>query len=217
MRAHGLRGLGASVLLLILALPAGAAEKVDERMREQLRSTITQMRALTQENAALKAELAQAQAQVKATPPEDPEKEVRLKRQASQLRGEKDQLEQQLSGLRAELEQANARSEAEQRDKQKLQLLVLSDHRRADSAEQTANACRADNQALIGMVQEVVQRYESRGVFDALMAREPLTGLRQAQLQRISQRYRDEAAALNATAPPPAAAPGNVPAQPEKH
>lgn len=180
--------------LLMLAAPARADRNSEDRLRDQLRNTITQLRALTQENASLKVQLAQAQAR----PVEDPGKAQRLQHDIQQLRGEREALQAQLTQRGGELQQLQEAQQSAQQDYRRLQSTLLADHRRAEAADAALAECVADNRSLLGVVDELALRYQNRGFADVLLSREPLTGLRQAQLEQTAQRYRDQAATLRA-------------------
>ncbi|AXQ30355.1 hypothetical protein D0B54_17490 [Solimonas sp. K1W22B-7] len=176
------------MLGLVAVLPA-QAEKMDDRLREQLRSTILQMRTLADENASLKAQLAQASAK----PAEDPEKTQRAEKDLRRLRGEQGQLRQQLEQQAAEhrtaLAAQRASAETERRGRLDALQKLLAEHRNAERNGQALQQCTASNQALVSISNELIVRYRDRGVADAMLAKEPITGLRGAQLERQAQAY----------------------------
>jgi chromosome segregation ATPase len=197
--------LSAGILALLAVLPA-QAEKMDERLREQLRSTITQMRALADENASLKAQLAQATAK----PREDTEVAARAQRDLGRLRGEQGQLrqklEQQAAAHAAELAAQKKLAETERTARLEAQKKLLAEHREAERNSKALAECSASNQALVSIADELAGRYRDRGMGDVLLAKEPITGLRGAQLERRVQAYEIRVDDLTVREPPPAAA-----------
>ena len=55
----------------------------------------------------------------------------------------------------------------------------------------TLNQCVKDNQALYKTAQELIQQYEGKGVWDALLQREPVTQLKRVEIESIAELYRD--------------------------
>ncbi|MGQ0698579.1 MAG: hypothetical protein ACT4PZ_10085 [Panacagrimonas sp.] len=196
MDVHNTRHTAAQAVLACLAallfvLPAHA-QKVDERMREQLRSTITQMRALADENASLKAQLAT----VSAKPVEDPARLGKLQKDLARLRAELDQakaallaMQEKSSAQKTAFDTQKTSAEAEQRDKLKALQQVLAAEREAQGKTTALEQCTAANASLVTISSELIERYRDRGVVDALISREPITGLRGAQLERLAQTY----------------------------
>lgn len=197
-------GWMAGVLSLLAVLPT-QAEKMDDRLRDQLRSTVTQMRALADENASLKAQLAQATAK----PQEDPEVAQRAQRDLSRLRGEQGQLrqklDQQAAAHAAELAAQKKLTEAERNGRLEALQKLLAEHREAERSGKALAECSASNKALVSTAEELIGRYRDRGVGDVLLAKEPLTGLRGAQLERRAQTYELFVDELTVREPPPAA------------
>ncbi len=202
--ATALMGIGG----LLAALPLHA-EKADERMREQLRNTVVQMRALADENASLKAQLAQAQAQVNAKPAEDPAKVTRLQGNVGKLKSDVARLEVQLQDNKVAMQACNevqkADTDAAARFKLDTLQKLLGEQRNAERNGQALAQCTADNRTLVSIADEVIARYRDRGVVDAALASEPVTGLRRAQLERMAQTYEIRVGdhTLRDSAPPP--------------
>jgi chromosome segregation ATPase len=53
-------------------------------------------------------------------------------------------------------------------------------------------ACEGDNRKLYQLNVELLERYRKKGVFDALLQHEPVTGLKDVDMQNVIQKYRDE-------------------------
>lgn len=221
--------VAAALAGLFFALPVHA-QKGDERLREQLRSTITQMRALADENASLKSQLAQT------TPaaPGDPEKVTRLQRDLAKLRAERDQFQQSLieaqqkmSAQNAALEDQKGATIDQQREKLGVLQQLVSVQRSVQLGGQALEQCTADNRTLVSISNELITRYQERGLIDVLASREPITGLRGAQLERLAQSYQirvgeetvrpappaEEKAAESGSGTAPASVPGTAPAK----
>jgi chromosome segregation ATPase len=67
------------------------------------------------------------------------------------------------------------------------------------------NVCYGNNQQLLDLNRELLERYQSKGVFAALSQREPFTGRKQVEVENLVQDYRYKIDDLTVNAP--AAAP----------
>lgn len=66
---------------------------------------------------------------------------------------------------------------------------------------QSMQVCQDNNAKLYAVSQELLDRYHRKGVWDALLQKEPVTGLREVQMQNILQEYEDRAQALRVAKP----------------
>ncbi|MFX9634859.1 hypothetical protein ABNJ30_20120, partial [Acinetobacter baumannii] len=63
--------------------------------------------------------------------------------------------------------------------------------------EQSKNAhagCEAKNEKLYEYGQAILQKYQHKGVWDALKQKEPVTGIGEVQVDNVVQEYRDKLA-----------------------
>jgi chromosome segregation ATPase len=61
----------------------------------------------------------------------------------------------------------------------------------ADLAHQDT-ACEESNRKLYQLNVDLLERYRKKGVFDAMLQHEPITGLADVDMQNIIQKYRDQ-------------------------
>ena len=192
-------------VLVGLALLGGAAHAADseaDRLREQLRATVLQLRQLQDERAAapqpstpspsddIAKKLAATQAQLRA---------ARLaSAKASQLQATLDKaridntaLSQSLAAHSAELEkykagftqsEETARGLTADRDGLKAQLGRMTN---------IATACQAKNDRLTAFGESMLLAYRKLTFQSAMAAREPLLGLKRVQLETIAQERED--------------------------
>ena len=168
--------------LVPVAASAGAAE---DRMRDQLRQTILQQRQIEDENNALKGQLATATAaQAEA-------KKLESSLGAARKRAARvDELERQQELLRndyVQLQKAYTEmSEAYKGGQEKNSTLAG----QMKDTQQQLGVCTTHNQHLAELSGELLARYRDRGFFDVLLAKEPVTGLRRVELEKLEQDYR---------------------------
>lgn len=192
------RPLAAAVLVLLARPAVGADAAAESKLRDQLRQTITELRALQDENAALKLKAA-APPPAPTVPPEELKK---TQQQAQQARADAKRAEEQGNALRAELDQLKAQLATAQAGLADSQRKLAELGQRAEATSRDAQAtqtrfegCQAKNRQLTGLFDEVLANFSNRGVVDALLTREPLTGLKRAQLERLTDEYRSRAEA----------------------
>ena len=206
----------AGTLLMALtaatALPAMAQSRdIERQLRDQLRQTTLDLRGAQDENAQLKARL---QSQPPPPPPAAAPVAAEKARSASEaaplrsaLQAEKarsDLLQQQLDALQKE-QQAwhegyqKAIAAAKDRDAaaQKYQALY-------QEAAAGAKSCDDRNAQLVDISEQLLQRYRDKGMWQALRADEPLTGIPRVQLEQFAQEYHARIVDLKAA---PATAP----------
>jgi chromosome segregation ATPase len=188
--------------LVLAGWPAAADESSEvEQLREQLRSTVLQLRALQDQQAAApapapaaaapdaasKAKLAAVEGQLRAAKA----RAAGAQAQIDKLKGENDALTSAQTAQAAELDkykQAYAQASdtgrdlATERDKLKTQLAI---------AANTAGACQAKNTRLIAFTEGVLEADRKVGFVQVLGSREPLFGLRRVQLENIAQERED--------------------------
>lgn len=70
-------------------------------------------------------------------------------------------------------------------EKQKLEKISL-------EQQQQFNQCTQKNAKLYDLNHELVQRYADKGVLDALVQREPFTGLKRVQVENVTQDLQDK-------------------------
>lgn len=75
-----------------------------------------------------------------------------------------------------------------------------------ESSRATNNSCEAKNLQLYQYSQDLVQRYEKKGVWAALTQKEPVFGIREVGMQNVVQEYQEKLAIQKIAAPPGTAA-----------
>lgn len=178
------------LLACCASTPAWAQAGLDTRMRDQLRQTILEMRKLEDENAALKVQLASGAPAAKPAKPAADEAELRRARgEAGRNRERAEQAEQalaaaqeQIAALQRELAASKSALGLSQEREQRLQQV-------GNELLSRNQSCQADNRKLLVISRDLIARYKDRGLADVLLAKEPLTGLRRVQLEKLAQDY----------------------------
>jgi len=190
-----------SLLGMILASHGAIAqESAEDRMRDALRQSVTEMRAAQDQAAqaqsdlqkavadksALQAQLDAANAKLAAAPAIKPADLDALKSQVQSALATNAGLQQQNAQLQARLSSITeaSQTQAEQNRKTAASLKI---------AHATLEACKSANTKLIGVSEDVLHLYESQNFRSILIkSYEPVLGLAKVKLENIVQQYDDK-------------------------
>lgn len=184
----------ASMLVLCAALAAclGAAPAAAETARRDsdeqrvLAKTQYLLKQVSTERDALKAENEKLKAEIDA-----------LNKKSA---GQKKSAETALAKSKEEYAQMSERlQEAIKRLETEKQALTTEKQQRDESLTRQSKSlevCETKNARLVEANLELLHRYENKGVFDALFQREPVTGLKQVEIESLIEEYRDKMDAL---------------------
>jgi hypothetical protein len=211
-----------ALAVLVLAATSGrghAAESDTEtRLREALRASITQVRSLEDERAALLARQAEADKRLDALRQEVEALNRQLAERPQGARTpERPARDDRIVALNAQYEQAVAEfnrrlvaqndaiaKQGETLEKWKAaynEAAGLARSREAERAklaeqvtglDQRAGACVAKNLELFNVASDILGRYAAMDLGDVLAAREPFIGLKRVELQNLVQDYQDK-------------------------
>ncbi|UZT80852.1 DNA repair protein [Ectopseudomonas chengduensis] len=190
----------ALALLLGLGMAVGAsAESLEERLRNQLRSTTQQLQALQSEQAQSTAARQAAQTQLTAAQ----EQIKQLTADLAKARTQNEQLGAQQDAVRASAQaQVVASNEQVNRFKQAYEELLG----RAREIEATRvglatdlatrdadlQQCSSKNEEMYGIAKEILTAYENIEVSDVLKIRQPFASGARVKFEELVQRYGDE-------------------------
>jgi chromosome segregation ATPase len=187
------RTLGLVLLIAALSPTAGAyAQSETDRLREALRSAITQARSLEDQRTALQAKVTEAEraqttlkAQVEAAKAEIKEVEKQHREAVEEFNQRLAQRDETLEKWKTAYEEAAnvARSKDAERAKFEGQ---------AAAFKASVKACQAKNGQLVKVGRELLQRYEEANFVDLAIASEPMLGVRRAEIQNLLQDYNDK-------------------------
>lgn len=203
-------------LTLVAAGLIGAAPSVmadDDRERQALRraqllmkQAIEQKESLEQEKAALTEQLAKLKTENDALKESNrklgknkaavEEEGAAAKKDLDSCKAESAARDQELQTLRGDYARINADLQNTQQALAKTQDTVL--HLDGDlkgtkdklsEAEQASETCGKKNVMLYRYGSELIERYRNKGVLDALLQREPVTQLKQVEMENVVQDY----------------------------
>jgi chromosome segregation ATPase len=171
-----------TTLALLTALPA-SAQSIEDRLREQLRATVVQLRqvqddqaalqaqktAAEQERDALKAQLAAAKAQLAHIP---------------KVSAPSPELEAELAKYKDAYVQATGSAQQAQASHDKLQTDLA-------ASQNLVSACEAKNTQLMKVGNEILDAYQHFDFGDAVGANEPFIGIKRVELENLAQDYGD--------------------------
>lgn len=204
MRSSERRRVSRHLAWVLLVFASGAVEAQQAADPAQLQQALNRaqglLRQLAQERTRLETEVATGKASLAGT-----ERELARERQAR----EELEIELELAGRKARNLDARLESTGERlaRVEQRLAEVVekykvlAAEHRdtlAAKAATEQALAtttsaledARTRNEALFQANRELIERYMNKGPWEALMQREPVTGLKQVELENLEQEYR---------------------------
>jgi septal ring factor EnvC (AmiA/AmiB activator) len=167
----------------LAAVSPAVAQSMEDKLREELRATVTQLHQLQddqaalqaqkaaaeQERDALKAQLAAAKAQVAAAPRNN---------------GLSSQLESEIAKYKDAYAQAAGVVQQAQAARDKLQAGLA-------NAQNILTACEAKNTQLLDLGNEVLASFESFDFGDAVGANEPFIAIKRVELENLAQDYGD--------------------------
>jgi chromosome segregation ATPase len=211
--ANGKGGRFVIVMAAMLPLWLGGAARADDaseadKLREQLRATVMQLRELqdqqaaaksapaaapaqtSPEAAALKAKLAAAEARLRAAQ-RDAADAAGARADADKAKADLTALQASMAATQAELEKfKGAFSQAA--DQGRL-VTAERDQLKSQLATETtvAQACQAKNERLTTFAEGLLDRYDHVTLGEKLMAREPVIGFTRVHLENIAQERED--------------------------
>lgn len=186
----------------LLMGPAKAADDTETRLRDALRSAITQTRALEDERAQLLAKNAENERIIQALKAQVDSGAVKPA-QATPDRAILERMEVEFNRRLAAQHETLSKA-AETLEKWKAAYQEAANMARAKAAEaaqlagqntalaQRAEACDAKNMALYKVGSEILDKYAAMDVADALAAKEPFLGFKRVELQNLVQDYQDK-------------------------
>lgn len=175
--------LAALIFALGAAAPAAAQDDEVARLRMQLRTVTLQLRQAQDDQAAMQAQKIAVEAERDKAKKELAAVQGQLSH-ARRDTSRSDALAGELSKTRDALAKAGAATAEEKAERAKVE---------AASNDQTAalGQCQEANAKLLVVAREILKDYDSRGFFDAVGAREPVTKLKRVELENMAQDYRD--------------------------
>lgn len=196
-----MRTLTVALLAAALALPVGAQDKKADAAKEQVRRLQQQQRKLEQEKSQLVGEKSALETRVKEAETRLDEtqrkSEAAARRAATlvrdlkeaevreaDLRAEKGKLADQLAETEKRLTEISLRWRKEEEERKRLEAL-------AAQQKQSIEQCEERNAKLYDQGVAILERYRSKGCFDAALQSEPFTGIKRVRIENFIEDSRD--------------------------
>jgi len=162
------------VALLVVAGTAAAADveeqKVLAKAQRMLRQMSLERDAAQAESAKLKAELEQMNRKLAG---------VKKSSEAALAKSQESN-----TALNENLQQTAQKLHQAESEKNQLQEMV-------NGQAELIQSCESKNTELVQVNRELLDRYQKKGFFDALLQREPLTQLKRVEIENVVQEYQD--------------------------
>ncbi len=163
-------------LIAAMAVRAGADDATEARLRDALRTTTEQLHQLEGENAALQNKQRAAPATAVVSDRASPGSS----RVIAELKRRLAVAEQDAAKAKAAYGEAVAAAQAKDADNAKELTGLAAD-------KDKLAICKAKNEALLTIADEILTRYENVGFGEVLGRKEPFTGIKRVELQNIKQ------------------------------
>ena len=173
MRKTGLIGAAALIVLTLACGATWAADNDDQkaaRAQRMLRQMTLERDAAQAENARLKIEIEELN-----------RKHTGIKKSSDSALAKS---RESIAALNADMQQAVQNLRRTESEKNLLQETVV-------SQAQQIETCESHNVKLLQVNHDLLGQYENKGFFDAMLQREPITGLKGVELENIVQDYQD--------------------------
>ena len=182
-----MKTLAMFVALLIgmpaLAAPEGAAR--DAAAQQALAKAQQMLKSLSAERDTLKAENAKLNARLNA---ELDEMKTRLSETKSSASAAATRAASESANLRETVAATETRAKELEATLQDTETRLTS---RLATRDKELSVCTADNQKLGALSKELLSRYADKGMWDAMLVREPLTQIKRVELENLVQQYDD--------------------------
>jgi len=188
-----LRGsAAAAVTLLLLGCSTALADTDADRLRDALRTSTQQLRALEDQRAAVQAKLADAERDKAAMKAQLDQARADLKQAEKQRRDLVEEFNQRLAERDDTLSKwksayEDAATVARSKDAERAKF-----ESEATNYKASTKSCLAKNAQLMKVGRELLRRYEALTVGDMVVAREPLLQARRVEIQNLLQDYQDK-------------------------
>ena len=176
-----------SALVLLVWAPQGFSQ---ENMQKALARAQYMLKQMSAEKASLQSQNDTLQSQIK-------DLNAELEKTKNKAKKDKDKLKNNISSWKTEYEKLKNRfieiSTA---------LRDMTDEKESyvekfQKQTQNFDLCYKDNEALVGINNKLLQKFEGKGVWGALVQKEPVTGLGKVEMENLVQKYKHKIEDVN--------------------
>jgi len=172
--------------LPIFAGSAASAQTLEDRLRDQLRSTLNELHDLQDQQASLQAQKAAAEKERDALKADLAAAQAKLAHagESAAAKAQAQALAGQVAQYKAAADQANGTAQQVQADRDKLQASL------ADS-QKLLGVCEDKNTKLLKVGNEILDAYQEFDVGEAIAANEPFISIHRVELENMAQDFDD--------------------------
>jgi predicted nucleic acid-binding Zn-ribbon protein len=184
------RRLALVLLAAMLALPAVAADKADpakeqlRRMQLMQRKLEQEKTQLTQEKTELDGKLKESEGKLDDVRKQGARKAAALQKELATVQADKEALTTKLADTEQRLARLSETQRLTEAERQRLEALSA-------QLKQSLSGCEAKNESLHRQGVELLQRYEQKGCFDAMLQGDPITGLKRVEIENFVEDNRE--------------------------
>lgn len=164
-------------MLIALLVVTGTASAADMEEQKVLAKAQRMLRQMSLERDAAQAENAKLKSEV-----EELNRKLSVVRKNSETALTKSQ--ENNAALSENLQQTDAKLHQAESERNQLQETV-------NGQAELIQSCESKNTGLVQVNRELLDRYQKKGIFDALLQREPLTQLKRVEIENAAQEYQD--------------------------
>jgi chromosome segregation ATPase len=176
----------AAALLPLLACFPASAQSLEDRLRDQLRSTLNELHALQDQQASLQAQKSAAEQErdaLKAQLAKAPASLARAGANAA-TKAQTQALANEVAQYKTAAEQASGTAQQAQADRDKLQTALA-------DAQKQVGVCIEKNTRLLKLGNEILDAYQQFDVGEAIAANEPFISIHRVELENMAQDFDD--------------------------
>jgi len=177
--------LVAGLVPLFASSPA-SAQSLEDRLRDQLRSTLNELHQLQDQQAALQAQKAAAEQERDALKTQLAKAQAELAHagESAAAKAQAQALTTEVAQYKAAANQASGTAEQMQADRDKLQTTLA-------DAQKQLGGCAEKNAKLLKLGNEILDAYQQFDVGEAIAANEPFISIHRVELENMAQDFDD--------------------------
>jgi chromosome segregation ATPase len=175
-----------AVLLPLLASSPASAQSLEDRLRDQLRSTLNELHALQDQQASLQAQKTTAEQERDALKAQLARTEAQLAHAGASAatKAQTQALANEVAQYKTAAEQASGTAQQAQADRDKLQTALA-------DAQKQVGICVEKNTRLLKLGNEILDAYQQFDVGEAIAANEPFVSIHRVELENMVQDFDD--------------------------
>jgi chromosome segregation ATPase len=175
-----------AVLLPLLASSPASAQSLEDRLRDQLRSTLNELHALQDQQASLQAQKTAGEQERDALKAQLARTEAQLAHAGASAatKAQTQALANEVAQYKTAAEQASGTAQQAQADRDKLQTALA-------DAQKQVGICVEKNTRLLKLGNEILDAYQQFDVGEAIAANEPFVSIHRVELENMVQDFDD--------------------------